>query len=766
MFARLFLIIAVITVVVSFPKTASAIDCNGNSIDDAIDISRVVGANANSYLRIDPATGTAIPVSGIGIGFDIVAGLAFDPNTNTLYGVDTGTDQLLVFNLDTGVATAVGPLGFPSVWNLAFDSNTNTLYGIDRDIDRLITIDAATGAGTLVGAFGALGFTNVQGLAFDSNTNTLYGIDRATGQLITVDTATGSGTAVGPLGTTVFSLAFDPNTNTLYGVSTLFGSDRLLTIDTATGAGTMVGGFSSGINVGGMAFDPNTNTLYATDINGDRLLAIEPTTVDVDVVGSLGFSLVRGLAFDPNTNTLYGTETVERQLITIDVATGIGTAIEMLGFLFVNALAFDPNTSTLYGTTGGALITIDTTTGDVTGVGGLVGFSSVQGLAFDANTNTLYGTDTDTDQLITIDTTTGVGTAIGPLGFSSIEGLAFDANTNTLYGTETDEDQLITIDTATGVGTAVGAWGVFDVRGLAFIPGTSFDCNTNDVPDECDIANGTSSDCPADGVPDECVLTESGPLSPIGAGFPKVFTIPSAPEATDVVTLFFAALADLSAANEYIDVDINGVHVGRAFEIGALHCSTITDQIIVAAATFNAAVAGGDAVITMTPSATVSFCPSSFVEINLNYGILEDCNDNGIPDECEVCGDLNEDNDVDGDDFAILLDSFALNSRVVGFETCADYDGDGIVTLVDYQQWLLCYRDFIGNPLAQPPAPGNLGDMDGNGVVDGRDIQPYADVLTTSAAGLRERFVADINWDGSLDAADAGAFVELVLNNP
>jgi hypothetical protein len=39
------------------------------------------------------------------------------------------------------------------------------------------------------------------------------------------------------------------------------------------------------------------------------------------------------------------------------------------------------------------------------------------------------------------------------------------------------------------------------VRGIAF---GDNDCNGNDVPDECDIADGTSEDCDANGMPDEC----------------------------------------------------------------------------------------------------------------------------------------------------------------------------------------------------------------------------------------------------------------------
>lgn len=36
--------------------------------------------------------------------------------------------------------------------------------------------------------------------------------------------------------------------------------------------------------------------------------------------------------------------------------------------------------------------------------------------------------------------------------------------------------------------------------------GTSADCNTNSIPDECDVANGMSPDCNTNAIPDECEL--------------------------------------------------------------------------------------------------------------------------------------------------------------------------------------------------------------------------------------------------------------------
>jgi len=33
------------------------------------------------------------------------------------------------------------------------------------------------------------------------------------------------------------------------------------------------------------------------------------------------------------------------------------------------------------------------------------------------------------------------------------------------------------------------------------------DCNSNGIPDECDVAVGTSADCQSNGIPDECDIT-------------------------------------------------------------------------------------------------------------------------------------------------------------------------------------------------------------------------------------------------------------------
>ena len=87
--------------------------------------SKIVGANFFNYLEIDATNGAGTPVGTW--GFNSLRGFAFDPNTNTLYGVDDQTVELTTIEPMTGVVTAVGELGFGGVRDLAFDPNTNTL---------------------------------------------------------------------------------------------------------------------------------------------------------------------------------------------------------------------------------------------------------------------------------------------------------------------------------------------------------------------------------------------------------------------------------------------------------------------------------------------------------------------------------------------------------------------------------------------------------------------------------------------------------------
>ncbi len=213
------------------------------------------------------------------------------------------------------------------------------------------------------------------------------------------------------------------------------------------------------------------------------------------------------------------------------------------------------------------------------------------------------------------------------------------------------------------------------------------DCNGNDVPDELDILDGTSADCNGNAIPDECdvvppFVADSGQLTPIGFESPQTFEITSPPVAQGDVTLSFSAVADLLSDVEFIDVELNGVFLATVFADGAHDCPARGDiqDIILEQELFNEIVGGGDASISMIPSGAVNAAScdgASWISVSVEYsvgGTSEDDNNNGIPDECEVIGDLDGDGDVDAADLILLLGAWGACDDCANCP--ADLDGD------------------------------------------------------------------------------------------
>lgn len=128
-------------------------------------------------------------------------------------------------------------------------------------------------------------------------------------------------------------------------------------------------------------------------------------------------------------------------------------------------------------------------------------------------------------------------------------------------------------------------------------------------------------------------------------------------------------------------------------------------------------------------------------------GMSNDCNANGTPDECEVCGNLDQEHpedytleDVDADDYALFLAAFGSQAGDEEYLECADYDGDGLVSLRDYQTWLACYRAYVDNPLALPPVP---------------DVLDVKDVSTTIPRSLRKQRPPAAEHAGGVSTTDA-----------
>lgn len=204
-----------------------------------------------------------------------------------------GDDQLYQLDLQTGQATAIGPVGFGDVECLAFAAD-GTLFAVDDSSDQVITIDVATGAGTAVGPIG-VALTDC-GLAFDGAGDLYMSVDAPDPfNLHEIDPATGAATVIGPQGQRVTGLTW--GNGNLYGL----GGDsvnNLVILDRTTGAATPVGGFGGSVDVsdGGLDFDGN-GVLWGIE-DGGCIFVLDPATGTATPVAttSSGFE---GLAIAP-----------------------------------------------------------------------------------------------------------------------------------------------------------------------------------------------------------------------------------------------------------------------------------------------------------------------------------------------------------------------------------------------------------------------------------------------------------------------------------
>ena len=162
-------------------------------------------ALAKRLYTIDPATGNATllgSVTGTGAASPI-NGLGFDDTTNTLYGINQATGQLVTINTATRVATTIGPAN-PSliIGALEFRHADGLLYGIDDNAggSRLVRWSSPTAAATIVGPLGA-GATDCNGLAV-TDSGELWTINAANEQLLRVNATTGAATVIGSTGGT------------------------------------------------------------------------------------------------------------------------------------------------------------------------------------------------------------------------------------------------------------------------------------------------------------------------------------------------------------------------------------------------------------------------------------------------------------------------------------------------------------------------------------------------------------------------------------
>jgi subtilisin-like proprotein convertase family protein len=199
--------------------------------------------------------------------------------------------------------------------------------------------------------------------------------------------------------------------------------------------------------------------------------------------------------------------------------------------------------------------------------------------------------------------------------------------------------------------------------------GAGSDCNDNGVPDDQDISNETSEDCDGNNIPDECdlvVRTDYGfavdPPEPIidGVTLSRTFVVPERGRILDIdlgVTLTHEFLGDLVITLTHGDISVDVVQYGpcgdcpgdcgfgeTVFDDEAsaeLPCVDMNDGIylpVEALSAFDGMDAAGDWTLEVFDGFIGYEGALTAWSVSIE-STRDDCNDNGVPDGCEVMGE-------------------------------------------------------------------------------------------------------------------------------
>jgi streptogramin lyase len=225
----------------------------------------------------------------------------------------------------------------------------------------------------------------------------------------------------------------------------------------------------AGANVASDPAPTASVTGYSVDTLTQDLYGIDLTTGVASLIGPLpvGIADMEGLAFDPNTGVLYGVDDTTEKLFTVDPSDGMATEVGDLGVSVIDlGITVDPEGNMWMATESpGKFYSVDKTTGAATEIGSSMG-ADVTAIAA-ASEGTIYGLKPSTNELVTIDTATGVATVVGPLnlGITGNAGMDFDA-----YGVLWAIDQggnIFTINTLTGEALLIRNTAITGFKSLA-----------------------------------------------------------------------------------------------------------------------------------------------------------------------------------------------------------------------------------------------------------------------------------------------------------
>jgi YVTN family beta-propeller protein len=227
-------------------------------------------------------------------GQELKDGLAINNDTNKIYVANSGSDNVIVIDGDSGNRTDIRVGKSPS--SIAVNPITNTIYVTHNYNDEVNVIEASTNKNqTYHVGVGKIPFA----IAVNPITNNIYVAERGLDNVMEIDDV-GDISNI-PVGGHPTSIAVNPNTNKIYVVNS--NADTVTVIDGSTDTKEAhdihVGEYPSAI-----AVNPNTNKIYVVNSNADTVTVIDGDTNKNETDIHVG-KTPEAIGVNPNENTIY-----------------------------------------------------------------------------------------------------------------------------------------------------------------------------------------------------------------------------------------------------------------------------------------------------------------------------------------------------------------------------------------------------------------------------------------------------------------------------
>ena len=291
--------------------------------------------------------------------------------------------------------------------------------------------------------------------------------------------------------------------------------------------------------------------------------------------------------------------------------------------------------------------------------------------------------------------------------------------------------------------------GVPDLCDLYFE--TSTDCNANSVPDECDLSSGSSSDCQPNGIPDECDLLPPTSAVAVDSCAAAQFACPGTYYGTTVGATRDGSTSCAASATApdvwyfyrpygagYMTVSLCGSSYDTVLSIHSGCPGTAANEIacndndcgnrstvtifVQSGHPYWIRISGAGAAAGEFEMAMVGPACLWSAECNDN-GIPDecepDCNANGQPDDCDIAQGISQDGDGDG------IPDECESAGLLGDLNC-----DGAVNTFDIDPFVLALTNPSAYTAAHPDCPITNADANGDGDVNAFDIDPFVLLLT------------------------------------